>query len=106
MKLNDFKVGDKAMNKFKIGDEVAVYDGHRTEGKIVAVSGELVKLKKKSDYFYWYHYKQCRKLVKKKVMELDVEFKNDNGWMYPVPFPYLQHELANKKFHMTLKEIK
>jgi len=60
------------MNKFKVGDRVKVYSNNiwnEKSGKITKIQNDNVRLEfcKKDGYkdWEWFHYKQCRKLVKK-----------------------------------------
>lgn len=76
------------MNKFKVGDRIKIYDCEERTGTIIKINNNFchVNIKSKTDdlfnneYEWVYHYKQCRKLVKKfkpkfKVGEKKVEFK-------------------------------
>lgn len=72
------------MNKFKVGDRVATYAGNscgddlRCKGTVVSIHEEnpdVVEviyddMPETTDY---YHYKQCRKLVKKKKQYYQIE---------------------------------
>lgn len=58
------------MNKFKVGDSIRYFDSRHgyKRGKVhtLSGSGDLLGVFKDDDStFHWFHYKQCRRLVKK-----------------------------------------
>lgn len=71
------------MNKFKVGDRVATYVGNscgydlRCKGTVVSIhpeNSDVIKVNYDDmpDAADYYHYKQCRKLVKKKDKGLTI----------------------------------
>lgn len=59
--------------KFKVGDRVAVYSfNSRLIGTIIelAQNGVLLNVEQKHGSCYWFHSKQCRRLIKKKPKEI------------------------------------
>lgn len=54
------------MNKFKVGDRVAVYEYRRVKGKVIHVYNyDNTVLIETNKSVMFVHKKQCRKLVKK-----------------------------------------
>lgn len=52
--------------EFKVGDRVAIYDFMRTTGSVVNINNKgLLVRKNRYSNSYYYHPKQCRRLIKK-----------------------------------------
>jgi len=80
------------MNKFKVGDRVRVYSDYADirNAIIASISGDILRVSTDINNAIWdVHYKQCRKLVKKKKEKLGRELwlskpKDSTSLLYQV----------------------
>lgn len=90
------------MNKLKVGDRVKIYEGHSVfKATIVGIFDSRIRSREDDDGSErMYHYKQCRKLVKKKK-------KFPNVWInfYTSGSIYVHASLEESNNHININRL-
>lgn len=91
------------MNKFKVGERIRIYSGNKVVcDTVVSVHGDLINV---NEFIDLIHYKQCRRLRKKKD-KLATPLENYDFWVHeglelqsthavgPIPLKFIAETIA------------